>query len=122
MASPRCAVQADAFHRGHAIVEQVIAELKARPLAHLPSGTFSANAAWLAFAVMAFTISRAAAVAAGTGKARMATVARQIIATPARLEPTGRRLIMHLPTRWPWHSAWTNLWGTATSPPIAATS
>nr|WP_148283945.1 IS1380 family transposase [Luteimicrobium xylanilyticum] len=116
------AVQADSFHRSHAIVEQVIAELKAGPLAHLPSGKFAANAAWLACAVMAFNISRAAAVAAGTGKARMATVLRQIIATPARLATTGRRLIMHLPTRWPWAQAWTNLWDTAIGPPLAATS
>ncbi len=113
------AVQADALHRGHAIVEQVIAELKAGPLAHLPSGKFSANAAWLAFAVMAFNISRAAAVAAGTPRARMATVLRTIITTPARLAATGRRLIMHLPTRWPWAQAWTNLWDAANGPPVA---
>jgi len=111
------AVEADAYHRGHAIIEQVIAELKAGPLAHLPSGTFPANAAWLAFAVIAFNISRAAAHAAGTPKARMATTLRTIIATPARLATTGRRLVMHLPTSWPWRDAWTNLWATATSPP-----
>jgi hypothetical protein len=116
------AVAADAHHRAHAIVEQVIAEVKAGPLAHLPSGKFSANAAWLAFAVMAFNIARAAAVAAGTTKARMATVLRQIIATPARLASSGRRLVLHLPASWPWQQAWTNLWHTATSPPPAATS
>jgi len=116
------AVEADRYHRGHAIVEQVIAELKAGPLAHLPSGEFSANAAWLTFAVMAFNISRAAAVSAGTGKARMATVLRTIIATPARLATTGRRLIMHLPERWPWTQAWTNLWDTALGPPGTPTT
>jgi hypothetical protein len=36
---------AEATHRDHAIVEQVIAELKNGPLAHLPSGVFTANAA-----------------------------------------------------------------------------
>jgi hypothetical protein len=41
-------VDADAYHRGHAIIEQVIAELKAGPLAHLPSGKHTANAARLA--------------------------------------------------------------------------
>ena len=40
-------VQADEAHRGHAIVEQVIAELKDGPLAHLPSGRYTANAAWV---------------------------------------------------------------------------
>ncbi len=116
------AVEADRHHRGHAIVEQVIAELKAGPLAHLPSGKFAANAAWLTFAVIAFNICRAAAVAARTGKARMATMLRTIIATPARLAATGRRLIMHLPTSWPWAQAWTNLWDTATGPPTPAPS
>lgn len=113
-------IQADAYHRGHAIIEQVIAELKAGPLAHLPSGNFSANAAWLACAVIAFNISRAAAVLAGMGKARMATVLRTLIATPARLANTGRRLVMHLPSHWPWQQAWSDLWTTATSPPAAA--
>lgn len=115
-------VEADRLHRGHAIVEQVIAELKNGPLAHLPSGKFAANAAWLTCAVIAFNISRAAAVAAGTSKARMATVRRTIIATPARLAATGRRLVMHLPDRWPWQTAWTNLWDTAVDPPPATTS
>ena len=36
-------------HRGHAIVEHVMADLKNRPLAHLPSGRFAANATWLAW-------------------------------------------------------------------------
>ncbi|HWB35435.1 MAG TPA: IS1380 family transposase [Rugosimonospora sp.] len=116
------AVAGDAHHRGHAIVEQVIAELKAGPLAHLPSGKFSANAAWLAFAVIAFNLSRAAAVAAGTPTARMATMLRRIVTTPARLATSGRRLVMHLPATWPWHHAWTTLWHTATGPPPAATS
>jgi hypothetical protein len=50
-------------HRDHAIIEQVIAELKDGPLAHLPSGQYAANAAWLAHAVIAFNLARAAAVA-----------------------------------------------------------
>lgn len=118
---PLDAVTTDRYHRAHAIVEQVIAELKAGPLAHLPSGKFSANAAWLACSVIAFNLSRAAAVAAGTPTARMSTMARTIIAVPARLATTSRRLVMHLPTRWPWRHAWQNLWEAATSPPTPAT-
>jgi len=38
-------VTADLTHRGHAIVEQVMADLKNGPLAHLPSGRFNANEA-----------------------------------------------------------------------------
>lgn len=114
------AVQADQHHRGHAIIEQVIAELKAGPLAHLPSGKFAANAAWLALAVIAFNIARAAAVAAGMTKIRMATLLRTLINVPARLATTGRRTLMHLPSSWPWQDPWTDLWNTATDPPTAA--
>ncbi len=115
-------VEADRFHRGHAIVEQVIAELKGGPLAHLPSGVFTANHAWVQFAVIAHNLSRAAAAAAGLGRARMATLLRLIVQTPARLASTGRRLAMHLPAHWPWTIAWTRLWDTATSPPRTATN
>jgi hypothetical protein len=45
--SPLALLQAEAQHRGHAIVEQVHADLKNGPLAHLPSGSFAANSAWL---------------------------------------------------------------------------
>jgi hypothetical protein len=41
--SPFTLVQAEAQHRGHAIIEQINADLIAGPLAHLPSGRFSAN-------------------------------------------------------------------------------
>jgi hypothetical protein len=49
-------VTADKTHRGHAIIEQVNADLKNSALAHLPSGKFTANAAWLVLAVMAFNL------------------------------------------------------------------
>ena len=116
-------IDADIEHRQHAVVEQVIGELKGGPLAHLPSGKFSANAAWLGFAVLAFNISRAAATAAGHAAARMATLLRILTATPARIASTGRRQVMHLPARWPWANAWIRLWtiATGTGPPTAAT-
>src|SRR3954447_22881524 len=63
--SPLPMLAAEAAHRDHAIVEQVIAELKNGPLAHLPSGRFTANAAWLVCAAMAFNLTRAAGVLAG---------------------------------------------------------
>lgn len=117
-------VEADARHRDHAIVEQVIAELKDGPLAHLPSGSYAANAAWVAFAALAFNLARAATIAAGMATARWATVRRRIIIVPARLATTGRRLLMHLPEHWPWATAWTALWNaiTTTGPPPAATT
>ena len=115
-------VQADEFHRDHAIVEQVIAELKDGPIAHLPSGSYRANAAWVAMAVIAFNLARATAVAADMKAARWATVRRKIINVPARVATTGRRLILHLPQAWPWADNWETVYTLATGPPPAATA
>jgi hypothetical protein len=117
-------VEADERHRDHAIIEQVIAELKDNALAHLPSGKYAANAAWLAHAVMAFNLARAAGVAAGNrhARARWTTLRTQLLNIPARLATTGRRHVLHLPTHWPWASAWESLWETATGPPTAITA
>ena len=114
-------VEADQRHRDHAIVEQVIAELKDGPLAHLPSGSYPANAAWVSCAVIAFNIARATAVATSMTTARWATLRTRIINLPARIAATGRRLVLHLPTHWPWAPAWESLWATATGPPTPVT-
>ena len=115
------AVEADQTHRDHALVEQVIAELKDGPLAHLPSGKYTANAAWVALAVTAFNLARASGVAAGQHRARWASLRRKIINIPARIATTGRRLHLHLPRDWPWAPGWEALWATATAtgPPTA---
>jgi hypothetical protein len=63
-------VAADRTHRGHAIIEQVHADLKSSALAHLPSGKFTANAAWLVLAVIAFNLTRTAATIAGADLAK----------------------------------------------------
>lgn len=114
-------VQADQRHRDHALVEQVIAELKDGPLAHLPSGKYAANAAWVACAVIAFNIARATAAAAAMHTARWATLRTRLINIPARIATTARRLVLHLPTHWPWAPRWQLLWSTATAtgPPPA---
>jgi hypothetical protein len=105
-------VEAEATHRGHAIVEQTIADLKAGPLAHLPSGRFTANAAWLVAATIAHTLTRAVGVLAGGRfvRAETATVRARIITVPARLARSARRLHLHLPKRWPWQLHWQRLW------------
>jgi hypothetical protein len=111
------AVEADEVHRDHAIIEQVIAELKDGPLAHVPSGKFTANAAWLALAALAFNLLRAAGAAASVrhAKARWATLRTHLITIPARIASSARRLVLHLPTDWPWQAAWQDLWSTATT-------
>lgn len=102
-------VTADKVHRGHAIIEQVHADLKASALAHLPSGVFTANAAWLVLAVIGFNLTRAAATIAGTdlAKATTATVRRKLVTVPARIAHSARRVVLHLPTCWPWQTGWT---------------
>ena len=104
-------VTADKTHRGHAIIEQVHADLKDSALAHLPSGRFAANAAWLVCAVMAFNLTRAAATLTGPAlaKARTGTIRRTLISVPARIASSARRLTLHLPRNWPWESAWNTL-------------
>ena len=115
-------VEADQRHRDHAIVEQVIAELKDGPLAHLPSGKYAANAAWVALAAIAFNIARTAAVATGLARARWASLRRKIIRVPGRIASTGRRLVLHLPAHWPCADGWENLHALATGPPPPATT
>ena len=114
-------VAADERHRDHAIIEQVIAELKDGPLEHLPSGRYTANAAWLAHAAMAFNLARAMGVLAGKAhaRARWATIRAQLINIPARVAATGRKLVLHLPRDWAWASAWESLFDGATGPPTA---
>lgn len=115
-------VTADKTHRGHAIIEQVNADLKNSALAHLPSGVFAANAAWLVCAVMAFNLTRAAATIAGNrlAKATTATIRRKIVTVPARIATSARKLTLHLPTAWPWESAWRNLFDANCGPPRPA--
>ena len=90
-----------------------------RPAGASASGKYAANAAWLALAVIAFNLARAAATAAGIRKARWATLRRRIIDIPARIATTSRRLDLHLPAFWPWASAWNLLWDNTTGPPAS---
>ena len=103
----------EADHRRHAIVEQTIAELKSAGLAHLPSGRFMANAAWLALAVMAHDFGRAVGQLAGSNleRATAATLRRQSFTMPGRLVHSGRRRHLRLPAFWPWAQAITTALG-----------
>ena len=80
-------------------IEQVNADLKHSALAHLPSGTLTANAAWLVLAVIVFNLIRAAATIGGAGlaKATTATIRRKIVTIAARVASSGRRIRLHLP-------------------------
>jgi len=117
-------VTADKTHRQHAIIEQVHADLKNSALAHLPSGKFTANAAWLVLAVMAFNLTRAAGTLTGPtlAKATTGTLRRKLVHVPARIAHSARRLTLHLPTGWPWQTAWTDLFTRVCGPPGTAMS
>ena len=119
--SPLPMLDAEKAHRAHAIVEQVIADLKKGPLAHLPSGHFWANSAWLVCAAMAFNLTRAAGALASTVHARATTgtIRAQLINVPAQIARSARRLTLHLPATWPWQQAWQRLL-TGSGPPVAA--
>lgn len=112
-------VTADKTHRHHAVIEQVHADLKNSALAHLPSGVFTANAAWLVLAVIAFNLTRAAASLTEPDlvKATTATIRRKLIIVPARVASSARRITLHLPRSWPWETAWTTLFDRVSDPP-----
>ena len=120
--SPMTMLQAESQHRGHAIIEQVHADLRNGPLAHLPSGSFTANSAWLVLAAIAFNLTRAAGALASLvhAKATTATVRAQLIRVPARLASSARRLVLHLPRDWPWGPAWQEMLIAVHAPPAAA--
>jgi hypothetical protein len=121
--NPHDLVTAEAEHRDHAIVEQVSADLSDGPLAHLPSGKFTANAAWLTIAAITRNLLRAAGTLAGQrlARARAATVRAALVAVPARAARHGRgRLTLHLPAGWHRQTEWNSLWQACTGPPPAA--
>lgn len=112
-------VAADKTHRAHVIIELVNSDLKDSALAHMPSGVFTANAAWLVLACIAFNLTRAAASVAGTDLARATTgtIRRKLVNLPSRIATSARKIRLHLPQNWPWEHAWTALFGHACGPP-----
>ena len=121
--SPFTLLQAEEQHRDHAVVEQVFADWADGPLAHLPSGSFPANAAWLALAGIAHNLLRAAGSLAGLAyaKARGATLRRDLIDVAARTARHGHgEITLHLPEGWHRQTEWMTLFEAATGPPAAA--
>jgi hypothetical protein len=109
--------EADITHRRHAIIETTFADLIDGPLAHIPSGLFAANCAWLSCAVIAHNLLRAAGTIAGGhhAVARGATLRRDLVKVPARFAAPARKPMLHLPAHWPWQTGWKTLWNTVIS-------
>lgn len=104
-------LQAEGQHRDHAVVEQTIADAAASALAHLPSGSFNANAAWAVLWAISHNLARAAGTLASLFHARAttSTIRAHLINVPARIARGARRLTLHLPEDWPWEAAWAGL-------------
>jgi Transposase DDE domain group 1 len=96
----------EAEHREHAVVEQVIADLKEQALAHFPSGEFNANGAWTVLAALAHNLLRwTQLIGLPEQTVRAArTLRRRWLQVGGRLTRHGRSWTLHLPARWPWQS------------------
>jgi Transposase DDE domain group 1 len=120
--SPFEVIQAEGQHRDHAIIEQVFADWNDGPLAHLPSGHFPANAAWVTCAAICHNLTRAAGALAGPfhAAARGATVRRHLVSVAARIARHGRgHITLHLPESWHHQAQWMHLFEAACGPPAA---
>ena len=102
-------IELEAAHRRHAVVEDVIRDLKyGVGLNHLPSGRFCANAAWATLNVIAHNLGRwvnqiglgAAAVPVTTK-----TIRTRMLSVPGRMTSSGGRSTLHLPQGWPWEES-----------------
>jgi hypothetical protein len=119
------AVELDAFHRRHAVVELCIDDWKeGAGMEHCPSGDFSANAAWMCCAVLAHNLIRWSAALGGLVEEDTLVVARTLrvryFSVPARLVNHSGTPTLRGPSGWPWaasfYRALTNLRAVAFAP------
>ena len=105
--SSQATIASDSYHRSHATCELAIRDLKeAAGLAHLPSASFNANAAWLLCAALAHNLHRHIAHLGKTQPAgrlvRGRTIRTRLFGLPGRLVNHGGKHLLRLPARWPW--------------------
>jgi hypothetical protein len=111
----------EAEHRDHAVVEQVIADLKDQALAHFPSGHFNANAAWTVLGALAHNLLRWTQLLGlpDTTVRAARTLRRRLLGIPGRLTRHARGWTLHLPARWPWHGDYITALNTIRALPAA---
>jgi hypothetical protein len=111
----------EAEHRDHAVVEQVIADLKDQALQHFPSGHFHANGAWTVLAALAHNLLRWTQLLGlpDTTIRAARTLRRRLLAIPGRLTRHARGWTLHLPARWPWHGDYIRALNTIRAIPAA---
>ena len=114
-------IDADRFHRNHAIVELAIRELKDNGLEHCPSGSFAANGAWLACAVLAHNLCRWAGIIALDGPIRTGRTTRnRLIALAGVLVNKSGTPTFRYPADWPWAHQFHQALNTIRALPTAA--
>lgn len=100
------AAEVEPDHRRHAVVEDVIRDLKyGVGWNHMVSGRFGANAAWMALNVIAYNLTRwTPRIGLGASAAPMTTktLRTRFLDLPGRLTTSARRWTLHLPESWPW--------------------
>ena len=105
------AVEADRYHRRHATCELAIRDLKhSAGLAHLPSASFAANAAWLICAALSHNLYHQIALLGRTQpKGRLVcgrTIRTRLFGIPGRVVNHRGRHILRLPAPWPWEQVY----------------
>lgn len=96
-------LELEADHRQHAVVENVIRDLKhGLALNHMPSGKFGANAAWLALNVIAFNLTRWMGRLSGFAITCLKSWRLRFLALPGRLTEHAHRRELRLSVGWPW--------------------
>src|SRR3954471_18463654 len=112
----------EAEHRDHAVVEQVIADLKDQALAHFPSGHFHANGAWTVLAALTHNLLRWTELLGlpDTVVRAARTLRRRLLSIAGRLTRHARGWTLHLPARWPWQGDYLNALNRIRALPAAA--
>jgi hypothetical protein len=98
-------------HRRHAQIELAIRDLKeGSGLNHAPSGSFSANAAWLLISALAHNLARWIAHLGlnVTGPIVTQTIRRRYLTVPGRITRSARCVTLHMPARWPWRETFSH--------------
>ena len=103
-------IEADRFHREHAVVELAIRDLKeGAGLEHIPSGHFHANAAWLGCTVLAHNIGIWTTMIGGQPPVTNQTRRTRLIAMAAVIVNRSGRRLLRFPTAWPWANQFTEM-------------
>ncbi len=103
-------LELEADHCQHAVVENVIRDLKhGLAFNHMPSGKFGANAAWLALNVMAYNLDRWMGRLGSFATTCLKTWRLRFLALPGRLIDHARRRELRLSVDWPWREQFRTL-------------